>query len=42
MKIKKWKDGTYRYGRKIVAMLFEGIWIYKKTGRLVIEKEIKK
>lgn len=40
--IKKWKDGTYRVGRRIVIkckLLFGDIdvWVYKTSGRLVVK-----
>lgn len=40
MNIKKWKDGTLRFGRRIVVEVgrFDGkpIYAYKITGRLVV------
>lgn len=37
MKIKKWKDGSYRKGRKKVFQTMFGLWVYKTTGRLVVD-----
>lgn len=36
--IKKGRDGKYRYHRFVVVKFALGMWIYKTSNRLVVER----